>query len=126
MKERPQEHYPEKNELPEHWRLAHIAGTGSRYFERDDYAYVLYSDNNFNSRPWLDGHKPWIAFPPPPPGVNPDRDFWSQLTYRPTLRVRGRFPSRLLATRRWKTAVAAMRAVDEEFPLEVVARGERA
>lgn len=124
---RPQEReIPEEN-LPRGWRRRRREPPfhglpGKLYYEREDGAYAWFDETNASdtARPWLEGYRPWVAFPPPPPGLDRDRDFWPPLCYQPT---RGRRSMRgcrnhAAVTRRWKTASGAIAALDREHPAE--------
>lgn len=56
------------------------------------------------SKPWLPGHRGWMAF-----GPGPDEHNYLSMP----------FGKRFRGPRKWKTAEAAMRAVDREFPYNI-------
>lgn len=62
------------------------------------------------SKPWLPGHRGWMAFSPGE-GDN------GLLGYFPRRWKRGGF-SGMMVPRKFKSAEAAMRAVDREFPVQ--------
>jgi hypothetical protein len=76
-------------------------------FERPDNAVVLYDHDSqgATSKPWLDRNRGWKAFGPGPASYN-------FLHYFRAVRL----SAPVKVARKWRTAAAAMKAVDAEFP----------
>jgi hypothetical protein len=71
------------------------------YYERTDGAYVWRTKDEYWAKPWLPGHRGWVAFGPGgdnEPAINFERYGRNH-------------------PRRWKTPEAAMKVVDELYPL---------
>lgn len=83
---------------------------GAQRYQRPDNAVVRYdhSVECSTSRPWLDGHRGWMAFGPGEVDGN-----YLACSFRRSRRGR---VSRMSTPRKFKTAEAAMAAVDREFP----------
>lgn len=89
-----------RSRLATHWRAI-----GRLRFERPDGAVVKYDPDGVltGSRPWLPGHRGWLAFGPGPTPNN-------VLGYY-------RRDSRVKVARRYRSAANARRAVDLQFPI---------
>lgn len=93
--------------LPPGWHYVTLDRYGEPcrpYYARTDGAAVWENMDDYWAKCWLPGHRRWSA----------NQSSGKRLTYH---KRRGSTRSLMGSDRRWKTPLAAMRAVDREYPV---------